>query len=76
MIDALFFCSKYLRVDREPPGMRPLHVWPLGAEQRKKYNPGKVYAVAEAEAYISLGQGVGREPPGMRSLHVWLLGLE
>ena len=56
------------------PGMRPLHVWPLGLEQRKKNNPGEVYA--EAEAYISPGQGVCRGLPGMRPLHVWLLQLE
>ncbi len=37
---------------------------------------GEVYAVAEAEAYTSPGQGVGLESPGMRPLHVWLLGLE
>ncbi len=56
--------------------MRPLHVWPLGLEQRKKNNPGEVYAGAEAEAYASPGQGVGRGEPGMRPLHVWPLGLE
>ena len=56
--------------------MRPLHVWPLGLEQRKKYSPGKGCVGVEAEAHAFPGQGVGRGLPGMRPLHVWPLGVE
>ncbi len=56
--------------------MRPLHVWSLELEQRKKYNPGKVCVGVEAETHAFPGQGVGLELPGMRPLHVWPLGLE